>query len=122
MLPHLNNGYSFRYERNIGEPVPVGHKDDTDKDRWDLLPLGPIRWVVRVLMFGSRRYGDWDWVELEKPKERYYSACMRHLSAWYEGEKTDKDSGLPHLAHAICNLVFMLALEHESREVREVDA
>ena len=32
-------------------------------------------------------------------------AClMRHMAAWQRGEENDPESGLPHLAHAMCNL------------------
>jgi ADP-heptose:LPS heptosyltransferase len=29
---------------------------------------------------------------------------MRHLAAWQRGEENDPETGLPHLAHAMCNL------------------
>ena len=42
------------------------------------------------------------------PISRYFSAAQRHLLAWNDGEDNDPESGLPHLAHASCNLMFML--------------
>jgi hypothetical protein len=38
---------------------------------------------------------------------------MRHLAAWQRGEENDAESGLPHLAHAMCNL-RMLTLYAEN--------
>ena len=35
-------------------------------------------------------------------------ACHRHLQAWWSGERLDKESGLPHLAHAVCCLLFLM--------------
>ena len=32
---------------------------------------------------------------------------MRHIVAWRSGENKDKESGLDHIDHAICNLYFM---------------
>jgi hypothetical protein len=32
---------------------------------------------------------------------------MRHLLAFWSGEETDPESGLPHLAHALCGLMFL---------------
>lgn len=87
-----------------------GRKDDQGKDRWDLVPMGPMRDVVRVLMFGAQRYGDDNWhMVVSKPDgvRRYFSAVQRHLVAWWEGERLDPDSGMPHLAHAICGLLFL---------------
>src|SRR3989337_1087432 len=39
---------------------------------------------------------------------------MRHLEAWRNGEKLD-ESGLSHLVHAACNLLFIINKE-EKRE------
>jgi hypothetical protein len=44
-------------------------------------------------------------------KPRYFDAAQRHLWAWWEGEARDPESGLPHLAHAVACLLFVLALE-----------
>jgi hypothetical protein len=39
------------------------------------------------------------------------SAGYRHLTAWSMGENTDPETGLSHLAHAACNMLFLLAYE-----------
>jgi len=33
---------------------------------------------------------------------------LRHLTAWWAGEDLDPESGLHHLAHAACCLMFLL--------------
>jgi hypothetical protein len=38
---------------------------------------------------------------------------MRHLEAWRGGETRDKESDLPHLAHAMTNLAFLLHFEEK---------
>jgi hypothetical protein len=38
---------------------------------------------------------------------------MRHVTDWWDGEKNDKGSGLPHLAHAACDILFLLAMEEK---------
>lgn len=85
-------------------------KKDAGKDRWDLLPLGGIQLAVRVLTQAveSGKYKSDSWRDVEV--ERYYSACMRHLADWRNGQDTDKDSGLPTLAHVLCNVIFMIEL------------
>lgn len=86
----------------------TGRKDDQGKARWDLLPAEPIEAVVEVLTFGADKYGDWNWTEVPNGKDRYYAAAMRHIDAvWRLDEIVDKESGLPHLAHAICCLIFL---------------
>lgn len=85
-----------------------GRKDDADKLRWDLLPFNSVEKVVKVLQYGANKYGDFNWFYVKDYKRRYFSACMRHLIAWWKGEKYDKESGYNHLAHAICCLIFLL--------------
>jgi hypothetical protein len=82
-------------------------KYDEGKDRWDLLPLEPIREVVKVFTFGASKYGQDQWQKLDNFEERYYAAALRHLSAWRLGEKLDQ-SGLHHLAHCAWNILALL--------------
>ena len=88
-----------------------GYKYDTDKDRWDLLPLEPIKYLVKVLTFGAKKYKPNDWQKVKDGKERYYAALHRHLADYRLGEWLDKESNLPHLAHALCCIVFIFWLE-----------
>jgi len=97
-----------------------GKKYDTEKLRWDLLPISPIRQVIRVLMYGAKKYGDYNWEQVEDPKPRYYNACMRHLTAGIQ-KTNDSESGLPHLAHAICNLIFLLEFELTQKKEKKDD-
>jgi dATP/dGTP diphosphohydrolase len=86
----------------------AGRKDDQQKDRWDLLPTDAVRQVVKVLTFGASKYGDRNW-EQGICYSRVYGAALRHLSAWWEKEDTDPETGLSHLAHAGCCIAFLLA-------------
>ena len=45
--------------------------------------------------------------------DRYVKAAFRHLIAYSQGEVNDKESGLPHLAHLGCCVLFLLSLEDE---------
>lgn len=42
---------------------------------------------------------------------RFYSAALRHDTAWQSGAKTDNETGLSHLAHAACNRMFLLTYQ-----------
>ncbi len=96
-----------------------GVKHDHGKPRWDLLPWGQVEDIVKVLTFGAQKYadgvpdsvfgsaGDNNWQSVEHPTQRYFAAAMRHITANIMGEKLDPESGLPHLAHAGCCLLFM---------------
>ncbi len=101
--------------QNEGEGVekscPPGTKYDNQKLRYDLLPMGPVDEVVAVLTFGASKYAPDNWKAVPDAPNRYFAAAMRHLSAWKQGEKNDSGvggSGLNHLAHAACCLLFLL--------------
>ena len=36
---------------------------------------------------------------------------MRHFEAYRSGEKNDPESGMPHLWHVACNIMFLIELE-----------
>lgn len=86
----------------------IGTKQDAEKPRWDLLPLETLDDVVKVLTFGVKKYSPDNWKRVPDAKNRYFSAMMRHISAWQQGEHLDPESNLPHLAHAGCCLIFLI--------------
>lgn len=89
-------------------------KHDAGKARWDLLPMGATAAVVDVLTYGARKYAPDNWRFVPDARTRYYAAAMRHLVAWWRGERRDSESGLPHLAHAACCLLFLAEIDDES--------
>lgn len=88
----------------------LGLKYDSGKLRWDLLPIEEVEEIVQILTFGAEKYTDNSWQEVEKGIERYYAALMRHLVDWRKGEDIDPESKCRHLAHAACNVLFLLYL------------
>lgn len=94
-------------------PSEQGCKDDSAKRRYSLLPKGAVNSVVDVLEFGSKKYADNNWQKVPDAKTRYYDAAMRHLDAWFNGDLKDAETGLPHLAHAICCLMFLMWFDSE---------
>lgn len=90
-----------------------GKKFDTDKDPWHLLPTDAARGIVKVLSFGAHKYAERNW-EKGMAWSRVYSACIRHLTAWFEGEQKDQETGFSHLWHAGCCIMFLIAYELRS--------
>jgi len=82
-------------------------KHDSNKLDISLVPTVAINAIAAAMQYGSDKYGrnNWkqgaDWL-------RYYNAAQRHLMAWLDGNDNDKESNLPHLYHAICNLAFLI--------------
>ena len=92
----------------------TGRKADRGKLRWDILPWSSLGPVVEVLAFGAGKYAPDNWQRVPQARSRYFAAAVRHLIAWYRGEKNDPETGLPHLAHALCCLLFLLWFERGS--------
>jgi hypothetical protein len=98
--------------------MATGLKYDKGKLRWDLLPIDCVEEVVKILTFGSKKYEANNWQQVENAEDRYFAALMRHLSASRQGNLVDEESGLSHLSHAMCNIVFLLWLEkHKNGKV-----
>ena len=83
-------------------------KKDHGKLLWDLLPYKQVEEIVDVITFGAEKYEPYGWQKVPDAKNRYFAALMRHLTAWWEGEKIDPESGKSHLAHAGCCLLFLM--------------
>lgn len=90
--------------------LKVGTKYDQGKDPWHLLPTDAVRAIVKVLGFGAQKYQERNW-EKGMSWSRVYSALLRHLVSWYEGEKSDPETGYSHLWHAGCCILFLIAYE-----------
>jgi hypothetical protein len=88
-----------------------GRKFDGGKPQYGLLPPLALRATVDVLTFGAEKYEPDNWQRVPDSKRRYFDALQRHLWQWKEGEQIDQESGLPHLAHAMCCLMFLY--EHD---------
>jgi hypothetical protein len=84
-----------------------GVKFDRGKRRYDLASPTALDQLVDVLTFGAQKYRDRNW-EVGMPWGRAFAAAMRHLWAWWRGETLDPETGMNHVAHAMCNLMFLL--------------
>ena len=82
-------------------------KDGVSKKlQYELMPQEALEGVVKILTFGAQKYAPYNWKKV-RPIYRYYGALLRHLEAVRRGEWVDQESGLPHLDHAMCNVVFL---------------
>lgn len=99
-----------------------GKKYDNGKIRYDLIPPECLEAIAKILTFGAIKYGSNNWQNLEDFNNRYYSAAERHIQARRKGEKIDPESGLPHSAHAVVNLIFLLYkdLQNENKSTVQI--
>jgi hypothetical protein len=92
------------------------HKFDQGKLRYDLLPWDCVEQVVDILTYGAEKYAAEDWKIVDDAKNRYFSALLRHLVAYKQGEDLDQESGKLHLAHMATNALFLLWFNMQKKE------
>lgn len=107
------NGVTRRGGKDVARPRTKcdGTKFDEDKRDYTLLPWIALEEVVKVLEFGARKYERDNWKRVPNGKVRYIRAALRHLVAHIRGERLDSESGLSHLAHCVCCLLFVLSMQ-----------
>lgn len=72
--------------------------------------------VSKVLAFGAAKYGRDNWSKCSKDQLFLYEdALLRHINAYRLGEQNDDETGLNHLAHAACNLMFLFELDKKEK-------
>lgn len=92
-----------------------GSKDE----RFDLIPYEAVAEIARVYGMGAKKYDPHNW------RKGYdwglsYAALMRHVTAFWNGEDLDPESGLPHMAHAGWHCLTLLTFmkDHEALDDR----
>lgn len=91
-------------------------KYDNGKPPINLVPSAAIIACANVFAFGAKKYGENNWRrDLNKfPVSRHFASIQRHLLAWNEGEDIDPESGLPHLHHAMTQLMILTVCQQEA--------
>lgn len=95
-----------------------GIKHDQGKPGLHLLPVECLEEIAKVLDFGSKKYDSWNWSKGFR-WSRLYGSTLRHLFAHMRGESKDPETGLSHLSHAGCNILFLIY--HELYELGDDD-
>lgn len=91
---------------NVKESNPkdaVGVK----KVPFSTVPVPVIAEVGLAMLEGALKYGRHNYRAIGVRTSVYYDACLRHLTAFWEGQDIDPDSGLPHIIKAIACLAVL---------------
>lgn len=91
----------------VREQPKVGVKHDDEKPRMALLSTYALTETAKVLNYGAEKYGADNW-RAGISARRLISAALRHILAFNDGEDNDPETGLSHLAHAMCMIMFEL--------------
>ncbi len=92
------------------KPTSTGVKHDQEKTDMSLLSTIAMVKVAEVMTFGKKKYSAHNWrggFVWSRPA----AAALRHLFAWIGGEDKDPETGLSHLAHCACCIMFLLEFE-----------
>jgi hypothetical protein len=82
---------------------------DQNKTNWSLMPFEAVEEINKVLEFGAKKYAAWNFTKNGGMQHsRIINSCLRHIFSYMRGEDKDPESGLSHLAHAGCNILFLL--------------
>jgi len=89
-----------------------GVKYDKGKPSLARIPSRAAFEVGRVFKHGADKYDETDKLHDNNWREgmnwsRLMDAALRHIYAFKQGEDIDRDSGLSHLAHAVCSLMML---------------
>jgi hypothetical protein len=84
----------------------TGLKLDKEKARVDLVDFEFVEGLGHVLGFGAKKYAAHNWrggIHFS----RLLGAAIRHIGALNKGEDVDPESGLPHVHHLGCCVMFL---------------
>ena len=87
---------------------------DSGKPDLTQLPRAALEQVAQVMMMGEKKYGKFnflagmDWTKL-------VASTLRHCYKWLDREDIDDESRLPHLAHAVADLLMLIAIIERKR-------
>lgn len=97
-------------------------KHDEGKTDWSLVPFEALEGMADVLTFGAKKYASWNWTEGGGfSYSRVLRSCLRHIFAFMRGEDNDPESGLSHISHAQCNLLFLAHYIRDKKKFNKDD-
>lgn len=87
-----------------------GKKFDQEKPDLSLLSSIAIVEVAKVMTYGKKKYSANNW-RGGIVWTRLIAAALRHIFAFSGGESLDPETGLSHMAHAMCCLMMLLEFQ-----------
>jgi hypothetical protein len=98
-----------------------GRKFDGGKTQFGLMPPFALTEFADVLTYGAKKYNPENWKWVPDAKRRYFDAAMRHMWAWKCAVKNDPETGLHHMAHAMCCLAFIIDIEMDPSIINDIN-
>lgn len=93
-----------------------GKKNDSAKVQMDLLPFESLEEVAKVLTFGVKKYGRFNWKK-GISYSRLIAAATRHIGQYNDGQDYDDETKTHHAANAACNLLFLIWMHNNRKDL-----
>ena len=90
---------------------------DDGKEPLAHLPWAAIDELSRVQQYGHNKYKDFNNYRKGMEVSRNLSCALRHIRSYLCGVDLDPESNLPHLAHALCRIAFVLQNLHDGTAI-----
>lgn len=91
-------------------------KHDIGKTPCELLSPIALLGTAKVLEFGAKKYAAHNWRK-GLAYGRIIGAIFRHLLAFMIGEDLDPETGLPHVDHLGCEIMFLQELYRTRKDL-----
>ena len=103
------NDYTYADPETYTHLDTGGIKQERGKLQWSLVPWDAMEQVVKVLMYGAKKYNPDNWKKVYQSDPTLYAdAMIRHCISYHKGERVDAETGLSPLASVICDALFLL--------------
>lgn len=75
------------------------------KPKWSLVHFKSLEPMVKVLMYGEKKYARDNWKK-GLDRQEILDSMQRHLAALIDGQEIDSESQEHHIGHIMCNALF----------------
>lgn len=90
----------------------MANRFNAGKVKWSLLPWDALQEACKVFMMGALKYGAFNWCTPPYLSfDDITDSLHRHMYERQNNRLKDKESGLLHSAHMVCNALFLLTYD-----------
>jgi hypothetical protein len=89
-----------------GPVVQEALRYNQGKTQYSYIDLTCFQYTAQVLEFGAVKYDRDNWRK-GMQTSKILDSLLRHIAAIQRGEVVDPESGLPHIGHIGCNVMFL---------------